>query len=98
MDLTTWLEFFVEGLATQLAEVKERGEAAIRIDVIAKQRQLNERQAMAIQLLLESPTLDIRTLETAIPGVSRRTLQRDLTALEMKGLLEREGETNNVVY
>jgi Fic family protein len=26
MDLTAWLEFFVEGLTTQLTEVKERGE------------------------------------------------------------------------
>ena len=29
MDLTAWLEYFVEGLATQLAEVRRRGERAI---------------------------------------------------------------------
>src|SRR5271169_239990 len=33
MELTGWLEFFVEGLATQLGEVKARGEQAIRRDV-----------------------------------------------------------------
>ena len=30
MDLTGWLEFFVEGLATQMDEVTERGKRVIR--------------------------------------------------------------------
>ena len=30
MDMTGWVEFFAAGLATQLAEVKSRGETAIR--------------------------------------------------------------------
>jgi len=30
MDMTGWLEYFVDGLTTQLAEVRERGEQAIR--------------------------------------------------------------------
>jgi hypothetical protein len=30
MDMTVWLEYFVEGLATQLREVQERGELVIR--------------------------------------------------------------------
>jgi len=40
MDMTGWLEYFVEGLSTQLAEVKDRGEQTIRKDVIAKQHNL----------------------------------------------------------
>lgn len=98
MDLTSWLEFFVEGLATQLAEVKSRGEIAIRSDVLAKTHRLSDRQEAAIRHLLEASTLDIRTLEALLPGVSRRTLQRDLAALEVKGLIEREGDTNNLNY
>ena len=39
MDLTGWLEFFVTGLATQLQEVKTRGEQAIRADVIAREQE-----------------------------------------------------------
>ncbi len=98
MDLTGWLEFFVEGLATQLAEVKERGEIAIRSDVVAKAHGLNERQAFVIRHLLESSTVDIRTLEALLPEVTRRTLQRDLVSLEAKGLIQHEGETNNLQY
>lgn len=98
MDLTGWLEFFVGGLATQLAEVKARGEAAIRRDVVVKIHRLNPRQERAIEHLQEAPSLDIRTFEGLCPDVSRRTLQRDLAGLEQKGLLGHEGETNNLVY
>jgi len=98
MDLTGWLEFFVEGLATQLAEVKERGEIAIRSDVIAKTHRLNERQETVIRLLLEAGAVDTRALEILLPGVSRRTLQRDLATLEARGLVKRQGETNNLIY
>ncbi len=54
MDLTSWLEFFVAGLATQLAEVKARGEAAIKRDVVVKIHRLNPRQERAIEQLQES--------------------------------------------
>ena len=45
MDMTGWVEFFTKGLATQLTEVKERGELAIRQDVLVRRHQLSERQA-----------------------------------------------------
>src|SRR5437773_526118 len=45
MDLTSWLEYFVGGLATQLDDVKARGTAAIRADVIGRANRLNGRQS-----------------------------------------------------
>jgi Fic family protein len=84
MDLTGWLEFFVRGLATQMNEVKQRGELAIRCDVIVREHRLNERQAAAVEALLEHGELAIDEFEALVPGVHRRTLQRDL-----KGLVER---------
>lgn len=98
MDLTGWLEFFVEGLATQLAEVKARGEIAIRRDVLVRKHRLNDRQAAAIEYLLLASNIDIRIFEGLCPAVVRRTLQRDLTALEAKGLIRQAGETNKLVY
>jgi Fic family protein len=102
LDLTGWLEYFVEGLATQLAEVKTLGEVAIRRDVLVRAHHLNARQAIAIDHLLKAGNLDIKTLETLCAGLSprpsRRTLQRDLAALEGKGLLRHEGETTNLIY
>lgn len=98
LDLTGWLEFFATGLATQLSEVKARGETTIRADVVARSERLNERQSRLFQELLLTGSLDIRQCERLCDGVSRRTLQRDLSGLEQKQLVRRTGETNNVVY
>ena len=40
MDMTGWIEFFTIGLATQLTEVKRRGELAIQQDILARRRDL----------------------------------------------------------
>lgn len=98
MDLTGWLEFFVGGLATQMEEVKVRGQQVIRRDILVGEYRLNARQALAIEHLLAAPTLGIRQFEALCPSVSRRTLQRDLGALEEKGLVSHEGDTNNLLY
>lgn len=98
MDLTVWLEFFVDGLATQLAEVKARGELAIRRDVIVREHGLNERQAQAVGLLLEQPELAVEELEKLCPGVNRRTLQRDLQGLVEKRVLKMTGAARAARY
>jgi Fic family protein len=98
MDLTGWLEYFVHGLMQQLEEVKQRGAAIMRRDIIVREHRLNERQGAAIEHLLQHPRMDIREFEALCPNVSRRTLQRDLTALEGQGLVRHEGETNKLDY
>ena len=87
MDLTCWLEYYTQALAAQLTEVKERGERAIRRDVLAGNHGLSDRQSQALGYLLERASLTIQEYEELCPGTSRRTLQRDLRALVDKGLL-----------
>jgi Fic family protein len=98
MDMTGWLEYFVEGLATQLAEVRQRGEQTIRRDVLVRQHGLSDRQAKAVQHILEYGSLTIQGLERLCPEVNRRTLQRDLKAMVDNGLLLAEGATNQLIY
>jgi Fic family protein len=98
MDMTGWIEYFVEGLATQLAEVRKRGEQAIRRDVLVKEHRLNERQAKAVAHLLEQGRLTIQEFEDLCPEVDRRTLQRDLKVMLEKGLVVSEGATNKLIY
>ncbi len=98
MDLTGWLGFFTEGLATQLDEVKARGERPIRRDLLAREHRLSDRQALALGLVLDHGKLTIQGLESACPGVNRRSLQRDLQGMIKKGLLTAEGETNRLEY
>ena len=81
MDMTGWIEFFTKGLATQLTEVKERGESAIRQDIVARRHQLSERQAVMLGYALERGKLPIGDLEGLYPNMTRRTLQRDLKHL-----------------
>jgi Fic family protein len=98
MDMTGWLEYFIEGLTTQLAEIKQRGELAIQRDVLVKQHGLSDRQVKAIEHILEHGTLTIQDFERLCPKVNRRTLQRDLRKLVERKLLLTEGETHNLLY
>jgi Fic family protein len=87
MDMTAWIEYFVDGLSTQLTEVKKRGEQAIHRDVLVKQYRLSDRQAKALEHILEHGSLNIQDFERLCPGVNRRSLQRDLRAMIEKGLV-----------
>jgi predicted transcriptional regulator len=98
MDMTGWLEYYVEGLTTQLAEVRQRGEQAIRRDVLVKQYGLSDRQDRAIKHILEHGSLNIQEFERLCPDVDRRTLQRDLKAMVNEGVLLSEGATNQLIY
>jgi len=92
-DLTAWLEYFVEGLATQLREVQERGERAIRRDVLllrAREAGIGERALSAMAFLLERGKGTVSEMETAL-GVNRRTLQRDLKQLVVGGFAREVG-------
>jgi Fic family protein len=98
MDMTGWLEYFVEGLSTQLTEVKDRGERAIRRDVLIKEYGLSDRQATALGHILEHGSLTIQDFEQLCPDVNRRSLQRDLKAMVDHGLIVSEGETHRLLY
>ncbi len=98
LDLTGWLEYFVEGLSTQLSEVRQRGKRAIKVDILAKRHELSERQVKALCHVLEHGSLTIKDYENLCSGISRRTLQRDLKELIDKELLFAEGATNRLIY
>lgn len=98
MDMTGWLEYFIEGLSTQLNEVKARGEQVIRRDVLVKEHRLSGRQAKALSYIMEHGSLNIQDFESLSPEVNRRTLQRDLKAMVDRGLIVTEGETHHLIY
>jgi Fic family protein len=98
LDMTGWLEYFVEGLTTQLAEIRERGEQAIRRDVLIKGQRLSDRQAKALEYILEHGSLTIHEFERLCPKDNRRTLQRDLKTMVNRGLVITEGKTHQLLY
>ena len=58
MDMTGWIEFFAIGLATQLAEVKRRGELAIQQDILARRHDLTDRQVLALRHVPQATILN----------------------------------------
>jgi Fic family protein len=94
MDMTGWLEYFTGGLAAQLTEVKQRGERAIRRNVLVQEYGLSERQAKALGHLLEHNRLTIQEYGALCSGTNRRTLQRDLKDLLDKGLVTEHGTSS----
>jgi Fic family protein len=98
MDLTGWLDYFVDGLATQMDEVTERGKRAIKADVLAAKHGLNARQKALVLRLMEQPEADLQTFQDLFPGTPRRTLQRDLQQAVAKRVLRGIGETHQRRY
>ena len=98
VDMTGWIEFFAAVLATQLAEVKQRREVAIRLDILARRHGLTDRQVLALRHGLEHGKVTIREFVHLCPRVRRRTLQRDLMDLIENGLLLRRGSKNRLEY
>jgi len=98
MDLTGWLDYFVEGLATQMDEVTERGRRAIKADVLATKHGLNARQKALVLWLMEQPEADLQAFQDLFPGTPRRTLQRDLQGAVAKRVLKGIGATHQRRY
>jgi Fic family protein len=98
MNMAGWLEYFVEGLVTQLTEVRNRGELVIQKDILAKKHNLTNRQSLALHYILEHGGMTIQDYENVCPAVNRRTLQRDLKEMIDKGLLTVAGSTNRLKY
>ena len=98
LDLTPWLEYFADGLATQLQEVQSIGERVIRRDALALEHHLNDRQRLALGYVLEHGAITLQEFAGLILGGTRRTLQRDLTGLAERGILQVEGATNRRRY
>lgn len=98
MDMTQWLNYFTEGLATQLQELMEQGTRAIKKDVLKNKHHLSSRQAVAIDSILRNGSLTIQEYELLLPDIPRRTLQRDLKALVDKKVLIVGGSTHHINY
>lgn len=98
MDMTTWLEYFVHGLATQLQEVQNRGQQIMKLDILTIQHDLSKREKEAIEQALDQNGLSIKELQLLFPDTSKRTLQRELKHLLDLGLLKVEGATNDRRY
>ena len=99
MDMTQWLEYFCKALETQMSEIQFKGTRAIQLDIIALEHKLSERQKKALEYMLENEgKFSINDYESLCPDINRRSLQRDLSDLMGKGLINQSGIRKAVQY
>jgi Fic family protein len=102
-DLTEWLEYFTEGLAIELAKIKERV-AKISVDGKLRERLggkpvlLSERQLRIIEYIQEAGHLQNVGFKQLFPMVSEDTVLNELKALIKLGLVKKVGSTKAARY
>lgn len=100
-DLTVWLEYFCEGLAEELARVKERVRK-LSLDSRLKGRTgqivLSERQVRLVEYMENNGSVNNRQWRQVLPKYSDDTILRDIKDLQKKGLVKKKGSTKGAVY
>ena len=111
MDMTVWLEYFVEGFLFQMNEVMTAGKKVIGKDALVEKYSLSDRQGVIIEHILENESLvpkdfdrlcvkmgrvDKSMKDKASSRITRRTLQRDLKDLMDKKIVVSKGATNQM--
>jgi len=100
MDMTCWLEYFVEGLNAQMTEIHEKGKKIIIAETFVKKLKsynINIRQEKIIRYLAINDRINNEQCQKLCDSI-KRTVTRDLTVLVEKGILERKGEKKGTYY
>ncbi len=90
MDMTVWLEYFINGLRSQMKEIQKKGEQLIKQDVTLqkiKKNGLNKRQEKAVKHIIIKGTITVNEYQS-VASCIRRTAQRDLEELVEKGVIK----------
>jgi len=100
MDMTFWLEYFVEGLRSQMSTIKEKSQRVIKYDSVlqkASSMALLERQIKALKYIIQNESIS-RSEYVEKLKVSLRTANYDLSLLETKGFIKRTGTGRTIRY
>ena len=100
MDMTEWIEYFVNGLKAQMVEVKHKGEKIIKKEVLLEKVTklgLNQRQKKALLYLVENNTV-ARAEYARMFKVSLRTANYDLKQMQKMKLIAPQGIGRSIRY
>ncbi|MDO8451724.1 MAG: Fic family protein [bacterium] len=101
--MTSWLEYFTEGLAIELTRIKEKVQALstdlkIKRSLGGQQMALSERQIKIVEYIQENGFLQNKAFFELFPMISEDTVLRELKDLMKKGIVNKEGSTKGVRY
>jgi Fic family protein len=102
-DLTMWLEYFTEGLAIELAKIKDKVER-ISIDGKLKEKLggapllLSERQLKIVEYIQKTGYLQNSAFRQLFPFVSEDTVLNELKVLINNRIIRKQGKTKASKY
>jgi Fic family protein len=102
-DMTSWLEYFTQGLAIELTRVKEKvlslsRDAKLKENLGGQQFALTQRQIKLIEYIQSIGFLQNKSFFELFPMVSEDTVLRELKDLIEKGIVKKEGSTKAARY
>jgi Fic family protein len=100
MDMTGWIEYFVNGLKSQMIDVKRKGEKILKKEILlekTKKMNLNQRQQKILEYLIENNTIS-RSEYAKMCKISLRTANYDLEELQTKKLIRPQGVGRAIHY
>lgn len=102
-DLTSWLEYFVLGVAMEFDRVKKKvlklsKDTYLKEKLGGKQVFLSERQTQIIEYIQSVGYLQNKMFADVIPDASEDTVLRDLHELIQHGIIKKVGKTKAARY
>jgi Fic family protein len=101
-DLTPWLEYFTEVVATELAKIKDKVrklsvDSRLKVK-FGEQVALTERQMRLIEYISDQGSGGMAELKKVLSMVSEDTILRELRDLLSKGIIKKQGSTKASKY
>ncbi len=101
--LTSWLEYFVEGLAIEFTRVKEKvlalsRDLKLKKELGGEQMALTPRQIKIVEYIQNTGFLQNKAFFELFPMISEDTVLRELKDLVDKGIIKKEGVTKGARY
>lgn len=101
-DLTSWLEYFTQGLAIELGKIREKvKKLSVDMRIKVKRGQqvaLTDRQIKIVEYLSENNQGKMGEVRDLFPMVSEDTVLRELQALVKGGVIRKVGHTKGARY
>jgi Fic family protein len=100
MDLTSWLEYFVEGLQFQISKIRDKAENIIQLKLLLEQLkfcQLSDCQQKIIGYIFLKGGIDSEECQK-LCSYTRVNCTRELNSLFKKNLIEKEGDRKDPDY
>jgi Fic family protein len=100
LDLTTWLEYFTEGVAVSIKAVKDKV-IGLSKDIKALKEKgqiaLSERQMKIVEMLVQDGKLTVGQVKTLF-GVTRQMALKEMTKLVKLGVVKLRGRGRGAYY